>query len=177
MLYLGNLDARRDWGFAGDYVRAMWLMLQGDEADDYVIATGQTNSVREFCARAFERVGLRWEEHVETQEALVRPLEVDLLVGDASTGKSQMLRYASRLSRGSVLTTGLGPSSAGRTCTAVRETGGDWMLEGPFSPYAAPRLLEGPFYPYVAPRFPHMSEMDSLFSFFFVYLRESIRRR
>ncbi|MCH2102766.1 MAG: GDP-mannose 4,6-dehydratase [Planctomycetes bacterium] len=90
VLYLGNLDARRDWGFAGDYVRAMWLMLQGDEADDYVIATGQTNSVREFCARAFERVGLRWEEHVETQEALVRPLEVDLLVGDASRAKERL---------------------------------------------------------------------------------------
>lgn len=90
VLYLGNLDARRDWGFAGDYVRAMWLMLQADEADDYVIATGQTNSVREFCARAFERVGLRWEEHVQTQEGLVRPLEVDLLVGDASRAKERL---------------------------------------------------------------------------------------
>ena len=90
VLYLGNLDARRDWGFAGDYVRAMWLMLQAEEADDYVIATGQTNSVREFCARAFERVGLRWEEHVQTQEALVRPLEVDLLVGDASRAKERL---------------------------------------------------------------------------------------
>jgi len=90
VLYLGNLDARRDWGFAGDYVRAMWLMLQAEDADDYVIATGQTNSVREFCARAFERVGLRWEEHVQTQEALVRPLEVDLLVGDASRAKERL---------------------------------------------------------------------------------------
>ncbi|MCH2107052.1 MAG: GDP-mannose 4,6-dehydratase [Planctomycetes bacterium] len=90
VLYLGNLDARRDWGFAGDYVRAMWLMLQADEAADFVIATGETNSVRDFCSRAFERVGLRWEDHVETQEALIRPLEVDLLVGDASLAEERL---------------------------------------------------------------------------------------
>jgi len=83
VLQLGNLEARRDWGFAGDYVHAMWLMLQADVPGDYVIATGQTNSVKEFCARAFERVDLNWEEYVQTTDELIRPLEVDLLVGDA----------------------------------------------------------------------------------------------
>ena len=84
VLHLGNLDARRDWGFAGDYVRAMWLMLQAETPGDYVIATGQSNSVRDFCARAFERVDLNWEAHVQTEDSLIRPLEVDLLVGDSS---------------------------------------------------------------------------------------------
>ncbi len=81
---LGNLDAQRDWGFAGDYVRAMWLMLQQDQPDDFVIATGQTHSVRELCEVAFTRVGLHWEDHVAVDERFLRPAEVDVLVGDAT---------------------------------------------------------------------------------------------
>jgi GDPmannose 4,6-dehydratase len=81
---LGNLDAQRDWGFAGDYVRAMWLMLQQDQPDDFVIATGQTHSVRELCEVAFARVGLHWEDHVAVDERFLRPAEVDVLVGDAT---------------------------------------------------------------------------------------------
>ncbi len=84
---LGNLDARRDWGFAGDYVLAMWLMLQQPEPDDYVIATGETHSVRELLELAFTRVGLDWREHVESEERHLRPAEVDLLQGDASKAK------------------------------------------------------------------------------------------
>jgi GDPmannose 4,6-dehydratase len=86
-LHLGNLDAKRDWGFAGDYVQAMWLMLQQETPDDYVIATGETHTVREFCEMAFARVGLRWEEHVVVDPALFRPAEVDLLLGDASKAR------------------------------------------------------------------------------------------
>ena len=82
-LRLGNLDAKRDWGFAGDYVEAMWLMLQQDEPDDYVVATGETHSVREFCELAFDRVGLDWEKYVVIDEKFFRPAEVDLLVGDS----------------------------------------------------------------------------------------------
>jgi GDPmannose 4,6-dehydratase len=81
-LHLGNLDARRDWGFAGDYVDAMWAMLQCDEPDDYVVATGDTHSVGEFVERAFQRAGLEWQKHVVIDEALFRPAEVDLLVGN-----------------------------------------------------------------------------------------------
>jgi GDPmannose 4,6-dehydratase len=83
-LRLGNLDARRDWGFAGDYVRAMWLMLQQDQPDDYVIATGRTHSVRDLVELAFRHVGMDWQPHVETDPSLLRPAEVDLLCGDAS---------------------------------------------------------------------------------------------
>jgi GDPmannose 4,6-dehydratase len=86
-LKLGNLDARRDWGFAGDYIRAMWLMLQQDEPDDYVVATGETHSVREFADLAFGHVGLDWQDYVETDPALLRPAEVDLLRGDPSKAK------------------------------------------------------------------------------------------
>jgi GDPmannose 4,6-dehydratase len=82
-LYLGNLDARRDWGFAGDYVEAMWLMMQEDKPDDYVIATGVAHSVREFAERAFARVGLDWRRHVEFDPRYLRPAEVDVLEGDA----------------------------------------------------------------------------------------------
>ena len=81
---LGNLDAQRDWGFAADYVRAMWLMLQQDQPDDFVVATGQTHSVRELCEVAFTRVGLHWEDHVAVDERFLRPAEVDVLVGDAT---------------------------------------------------------------------------------------------
>ncbi|MEM9201891.1 MAG: GDP-mannose 4,6-dehydratase [Actinomycetota bacterium] len=83
-LRLGNLDAQRDWGFAGDYVEAMWLMLQQDTPEDFVICTGETHSVREFCEVAFGHVGLNWEDAVVIDEAFFRPAEVDLLVGDAT---------------------------------------------------------------------------------------------
>ena len=89
-LSLGNLDAKRDWGFAKDYVRAMWLMLQQDAPDDYVIATGTAHSVRDFCAAAFSHVGLNYEDHVTVDPAMVRPAEVDLLVGDPSKARRQL---------------------------------------------------------------------------------------
>jgi len=86
-LYLGNIDAERDWGYAGDYVKAMWLMLQQDQPDDYVIATGERHSVREFCNRAFSILDLEWEEHVEVDEQYMRPSDVDRLQGDASKAR------------------------------------------------------------------------------------------
>ncbi len=89
-LRLGNLEAQRDWGFAGDYVEAMWLMLQQDRPDDYVIATGETHSVREFCQLAFARAGLDWEDHVVVDQEFFRPAEVDLLVGDAGKAASNL---------------------------------------------------------------------------------------
>src|SRR5512138_339767 len=96
-LSMGNLEARRDWGFAGDYVEAMWLMLQQPTPDDYVVASGETHSVRELCEIAFARVGLDWEEHVVVDPALVRPAEVDLLLGDASKAK-RVLDWAPQVS-------------------------------------------------------------------------------
>ena len=87
-LYLGNLDAKRDWGFAGDYVEAMWLMLQQAQPDDYVIATGVTRSVREFCERTFGRVGLDYQDFIEVDPRYFRPAEVDLFLGDARKAKS-----------------------------------------------------------------------------------------
>ena len=89
-LSLGNLDARRDWGFAGDYVRAMWLMLQRDEADDYVIATGKSHSVRELVDVAFAHAGLDWREHVRTDPALLRPAEVDHLIGNPARAEAEL---------------------------------------------------------------------------------------
>ena len=86
-LRLGNLDARRDWGYAGDHVRAMHLMLQQSEPDDYVIASGESHSVREFLAAAFGHLGLRWEDHVVVDERFLRPAEVDVLVGDAGKAR------------------------------------------------------------------------------------------
>jgi GDPmannose 4,6-dehydratase len=83
-LRLGNLDARRDWGFAGDYVEAMWHMLQLDEPGDYVVASGKTHSIRELCQIAFDRVGLSWSDHVVQDDRFYRPAEVDLLIGDAT---------------------------------------------------------------------------------------------
>jgi GDPmannose 4,6-dehydratase len=83
-LHLGNLNAQRDWGFAGDYVQAMWMMLQQDHPDNYVIATGQTHSVRQLCQEAFSLLGLNWQDHVVVDQAFMRPAEVDQLVGDAS---------------------------------------------------------------------------------------------
>ena len=88
-LRLGNLDAERDWGFAGDYVDAMWRMLQQDEPDDYVVATGETHSVREFCEIAFAHVGLETDQHIKTDPAFLRPAEVDQLVGDASKARER----------------------------------------------------------------------------------------
>ena len=87
-LRLGNLDAKRDWGYAGDYVDAMWRMLQLDEPEDFVICTGETRSVREFCKKAFARVGLDADDHVVVDERFYRPAEVDLLVGDRSRAEA-----------------------------------------------------------------------------------------
>jgi GDPmannose 4,6-dehydratase len=89
-LYLGNLDAKRDWGFAKDYVEAMWLMLQQDEPDDYVIATGETHSVREFLDLTFAQLDLNPEKHVEVDSRYFRPSEVDLLLGDASKARERL---------------------------------------------------------------------------------------
>jgi GDPmannose 4,6-dehydratase len=89
-LALGNLDACRDWGFAGDYVRAMWLMLQQDHADDYVIATGEAHSVKRLVEIAFEHVGLDWQRHVRTDPAFLRPAEVDHLIGDPTKARQQL---------------------------------------------------------------------------------------
>lgn len=89
-LYLGNLDAKRDWGYAKDYVRAMWLMLQQDEPDDYVVATNETHSIRQFLDIAFTHVGLSWQDYVEFDERYLRPAEVDLLIGDPSKAKDKL---------------------------------------------------------------------------------------
>jgi GDPmannose 4,6-dehydratase len=89
-LRLGNLDAKRDWGFAGDYVAAMWLMLQQSTPEDYVIATGETHTVRELCEVAFARVGLDWSKHVVVDPGFVRPAEVDLLIGDAGKARDRL---------------------------------------------------------------------------------------
>ncbi len=95
-LRLGNLEAKRDWGYARDYVDAMWRMLQQDQPGDYVIATGETHSVREFCEAAFSCVGLDWREHVRVDEKYFRPAEVDLLLGDASKAR-RVLGWAPRV--------------------------------------------------------------------------------
>jgi len=89
-LGLGNLDAKRDWGFAKDYVEAMWLMLQQESPDDYVVATGETYSVKEFCERAFAQVGLDYKQYVYTDPRYFRPTEVDLLIGDATKAKEKL---------------------------------------------------------------------------------------
>jgi GDPmannose 4,6-dehydratase len=89
-LYLGNLDAKRDWGFARDYVDAMWRMLQHDEPDDFVIATGETHTIREFLDLVFEPLDLDWHEYVEIDSRYFRPSEVDLLLGDASRARDRL---------------------------------------------------------------------------------------
>ena len=89
-LYLGNLDAKRDWGFAGDYVEAMWLMLQQEQPDDYVVCTGTTHSVREFCEAAFSHVGLNYQDYVVQDPRFYRPAEVDLLVGNPQKAREKM---------------------------------------------------------------------------------------
>jgi len=90
VLKLGNLSARRDWGFAGDYVEAMWSMLQQDEPEDFVVATGRTTSVGEFCDMAFQCADLDWRNYVEVDPAFIRPAEVELLCGDASKAKEEL---------------------------------------------------------------------------------------
>lgn len=89
-LHLGNLDAKRDWGFAGDYVKAMWLMLQQDEPDDYVVGTGETHTVREFVEIAFSHVGLNYEDHVVIDPKFYRPAEVDILLADPTKAKNEL---------------------------------------------------------------------------------------
>jgi len=89
-LYLGNLDAKRDWGYAKDYVEAMWLMLQQDEPDDYVIATNETHTIKEFLEESFGHVGLKWEDYVEIDSKYFRPAEVELLIGDYSKAKEKL---------------------------------------------------------------------------------------
>jgi GDPmannose 4,6-dehydratase len=89
-LSIGNLEAQRDWGFAGDYVRAMWLMLQQNRPDDYVIATGVSHSVRNLVEIAFSHAGLDWQKHVKIDPALLRPAEVDHLLGDPSKARAEL---------------------------------------------------------------------------------------
>ena len=89
-LYLGNIDSKRDWGFAGDYVEAMWLMLQQDHPDDYVIATGETHSVKEFLEEAFSYVGLDWKEYVEVDKRYFRPTDVDCLIGESAKARKKL---------------------------------------------------------------------------------------
>ena len=89
-LYLGNLDSRRDWGYAPDYVKAMWMMLQTDEPEDFVVATGETHSVREFVAASFAHLDLKWEDYVEIDPKYFRPTEVDLLIGDPTKAREKL---------------------------------------------------------------------------------------
>ena len=89
-LWLGNLEAKRDWGFAGDYIKAMWLMFQQDKPDDYVIATGETHSVKEFVQLAFSCAGLNWRDYIVIDKAFYRPAEVHLLKGDYSKAKRKL---------------------------------------------------------------------------------------
>ena len=98
-LRLGNLQAKRDWGFAGDYVRAMWLMLQQDEPDDYVIGTGETHSVEEFVEIAFARAGLDWRDHVVVDPQFYRPAEVDLLLANPDQGPEEARLAAANVLR------------------------------------------------------------------------------
>jgi len=98
-LYLGNLDAKRDWGFAGDFVEAMWLMLQQDEPDDYVIATGENHSVREFLDEVFDYLDLDWQKYVEIDQRYYRPTEVDVLLGDPSKAKNPQLGAEGQVQR------------------------------------------------------------------------------
>lgn len=89
-LKMGNLDAKRDWGYVEDYVRAMWLMLQQDEPDDYVVGTGRTHSVQELCELAFGYVGLDWRDHVVADPRFLRPADVDVLVADATKARTKL---------------------------------------------------------------------------------------
>jgi GDPmannose 4,6-dehydratase len=89
-LYLGNLDAKRDWGYAPEFVEAMWLMLQQDKPDDYVVATGEIHTIRDFLDLSFGHAGLEWQKYVEIDPKYYRPAEVDVLIGDASKAKKQL---------------------------------------------------------------------------------------
>jgi GDPmannose 4,6-dehydratase len=101
-LYLGNLDAKRDWGFAGDYVEAMWLMLQQDKPDDYVVATGESRSVREFVKEVFGYLDLDWQKYVEIDPKYFRPTEVDYLEGDASKAR-KVLKWKPKVTFGGLV--------------------------------------------------------------------------
>jgi len=101
-LHLGNLDSRRDWGYAGDYVKAMWLMLQQDSADDYVVGTGETHSIRELCQLAFGYLDLDWEQYVVSDQKFYRPAEVDLLVSDPGKARTK-LGWAPKVSFGELI--------------------------------------------------------------------------
>ena len=96
-LYLGNIDAKRDWGFAGDYVEAMWLMLQQPKADDFIIASGETHSVKEFLQEAFDYIKLDWKKYVAIDKKYFRPTEVDLLLGDSSKAR-RVLKWKPKVS-------------------------------------------------------------------------------
>ncbi len=122
-LRLGNLDAKRDWGFAGDYVEMMWLMLQQDEPGDYVVATGETHTVREFCEIAFSRVGLAYEDYVVVDPRFVRPAEVDLLLGDADQGEERLGLGAQGDLRGTCRDDGRRRHGARRARSGVSERG------------------------------------------------------
>jgi GDPmannose 4,6-dehydratase len=87
---MGNLDAQRDWGYAGDYIKAMWLMLQQDEPDDYVVGSGKTHSVRKLCEVAFSYLGLDWQDHVVVDPKFLRPADVDFLVADATKARTKL---------------------------------------------------------------------------------------
>jgi GDPmannose 4,6-dehydratase len=89
-IYMGNLESKRDWGYAKDYVKAMWLMLQQDQPDDYVIATGETHSVQEFLEKSFSYVNLNWQDYVEFDDRYLRPAEVDLLIGDPTKAQQKL---------------------------------------------------------------------------------------
>jgi GDPmannose 4,6-dehydratase len=101
-LYLGNLDAKRDWGFAGDYVEAMWLMLQHDKPDDYVVATGESRSVKEFVKEVFGYFDLDWQKYVEIDPKYFRPSEVDYLEGDASKAR-KVLKWKPKVTFGKLV--------------------------------------------------------------------------
>ena len=118
-LRLGNLDAKRDWGFAGDYVRAMWLMLQQDQPDDYVVATNEDHSVRELVEIAFGHAGLDWQKHVKLDERFLRPAEVDHLIGEPREGEARARLDAERGLPGA------GEDDGGRGPRAAEATGDD----------------------------------------------------
>jgi len=129
-LYLGNLDAKRDWGFAGDYVEAMWLMLQRPEPDDYVVATGETHSVRELVEQAFKEVGLDWKRHVEIDNRYLRPTEVDVLQGDATKAR-KTLRWQPRIAFGDLVAMMVAHDlDLARRERALREAGYDSPARG-----------------------------------------------
>lgn len=124
-VYLGNIDASRDWGYAPEYVEGMWRMLQSDEPDDYVLATGETHTVRDFAAWAFAHAGLDWEKHVRFDERYLRPTEVDLLLGDASKAERQLGWRATV--RADKLATLMVDADVEALEHALRHTGDTWV--------------------------------------------------